>query len=480
MSDLTRREFLGGCVATAGAVLAPPLAAATPPVVIVGAGLAGLAAAHALAEAGVPFLVLERSGHAGGRVRTVRDHFADGAWVDVGAQAGGSGYTNWLSLCDAYGVPTVANTARTGAPPDTLLIIDGRRYSAAMLSAGELQWPFELKPDEYAAAPARLLGQYLMPVAREIGTPANVLDAAWSHYDAMTLGDFLRERGASPGALALIERPLNYNGLESVSALSALRDATRLLERQSRVSIEGGNDRLPAAIARRHSHRVAYGVEVEALEQGNEGVTVHVRQHGAPRTIAASRVIVTLPMPALARIDIAPALPALRREIIEHLPYTQIAKTHVQTRSRFWDQPRDVAAVYSDGPFERVFDMSDTMTSDRGLLLNWINGDGLRAFDGLDDAAHAARVVDWLASAWPEHADDFETTLVTHWGRSYAGGAYAHYAPGQLQRWAPVVGAPVGRLHFAGEHTQLVEPGMEGAVTSGLRAAGEVVEALSG
>ena len=474
MSDLTRREFLGGCVATAGALMAPAAAAATPPVVIVGAGLAGLAAAHALGQAQIPFVVLEQSGHAGGRVRTVRDHFADGAWVDVGAQAGGSGYVNWIALCEAYGVAMSPGSPRPSAPPDTLLIVDGQRYSKAMLAAGELQWPFELKADEYAAAPARLLGQYLMPVAREIGAPANVLDGNWSCYDGMTLGDFLRERGASPGALALIERPLNYNGLDSVSALSALRDATRLLARQELVSIAGGNDTLTSAIAQKHSAQVAYGVEVEALVQRDDGVDVQVRQHGASRRLQASRVIVTLPMPALARVDVA--LPAARREIVNHLPYTQIAKTHVQTRTRFWDQPRDVAAVYSNGPFERVFDMSDSMQSERGLLLNWINGNGLRAFDGLDDAAHAERVVDWLASAWPEHADAFETTLVTHWGRSYAGGAYAHYAPGQLQRWAPVIGQPVDRLHFAGEHTQLVEPGMEGAVTSGLRAAREVIE----
>ena len=97
--------------------------------VIVGAGLAGLAAAHALAKAGVPFLVLERAAHAGGRVRTVRDRFADGAVAEVGAQAGGSGYTNWLALCEAYGVETVTEPGRGGTTPDALLIVGGRRTS---------------------------------------------------------------------------------------------------------------------------------------------------------------------------------------------------------------------------------------------------------------------------------------------------------------------------------------------------------------
>jgi monoamine oxidase len=33
-------------------------------------------------------------------------------------------------------------------------------------------------------------------------------------------------------------------------------------------------------------------------------------------------------------------------------------------------------------------------------------------------------------------------------------------------------------MHFAGEHTELVAPGMEGALTSGRRAANEVIDRL--
>jgi monoamine oxidase len=39
---------------------------------------------------------------------------------------------------------------------------------------------------------------------------------------------------------------------------------------------------------------------------------------------------------------------------------------------------------------------------------------------------------------------------------------------------APYAAAPVGRLHFAGEHTSLVPGWIQGAIESGARAAAEV------
>ena len=53
------------------------------PVIIVGAGLAGLACAQHLAAAGVPFLILEADRRIGGRLKTDR---IDGFLLDHGFQ----------------------------------------------------------------------------------------------------------------------------------------------------------------------------------------------------------------------------------------------------------------------------------------------------------------------------------------------------------------------------------------------------------
>ncbi len=53
-------------------------------VIVVGAGMAGLACASSLKKAGLHVIVLEASFHMGGRIRTVRESELDKAKVSVG------------------------------------------------------------------------------------------------------------------------------------------------------------------------------------------------------------------------------------------------------------------------------------------------------------------------------------------------------------------------------------------------------------
>jgi monoamine oxidase len=185
-----------------------------------------------------------------------------------------------------------------------------------------------------------------------------------------------------------------------------------------------------------------------------------------------------MPFTALRRVVFEPELPVKRRTIIDQLPYTQVAQTYLQTARRFWADDDDVLAVYSDGPLERLFNASSRMHSDRGLLVNWMNGTGATAIRNMDGEEQAEFAVRELERIWPDSRKLIETTYTNDWGKSYAEGAYAHYAPGQMTRFAADIPTPIGRVHFAGEHTELVAPGMEGALTSGRRAASEVIERL--
>ena len=101
--DLSRRTFLKRSLFATAALAARPLrassgapAAASQPaspaprgprrqVLVVGAGLAGLAAAYELTQAGHEVTVLKARSRAGGRVQTLREPFADGLYVEAGA-----------------------------------------------------------------------------------------------------------------------------------------------------------------------------------------------------------------------------------------------------------------------------------------------------------------------------------------------------------------------------------------------------------
>ena len=74
--------------------------------VIVGAGYAGLTAAHALHRAGKKILVLEARDRVGGRVHT--KHFPDGTYVDLGAQWAGPTQEKLYQLARETGVTTFA------------------------------------------------------------------------------------------------------------------------------------------------------------------------------------------------------------------------------------------------------------------------------------------------------------------------------------------------------------------------------------
>src|SRR4051812_37947810 len=93
--DLSRRTFLKQSLSAAVALAAKPLLASSPAplspkqrVLVVGAGLAGLAAAYELTQAGHDVTVLEARSRAGGRVQTLREPFADGLYVEAGGGAG--------------------------------------------------------------------------------------------------------------------------------------------------------------------------------------------------------------------------------------------------------------------------------------------------------------------------------------------------------------------------------------------------------
>src|SRR5215213_2986523 len=99
--ELTRRDLLKHAALTLPALAALPgraLAAdpatpATPAnvggkprkVIVVGAGLAGLAAAYELVQLGYDVTVLEARTRPGGRVHTLRSPFSDGLYAEAGA-----------------------------------------------------------------------------------------------------------------------------------------------------------------------------------------------------------------------------------------------------------------------------------------------------------------------------------------------------------------------------------------------------------
>ncbi|MEO0574792.1 MAG: NAD(P)/FAD-dependent oxidoreductase [Pseudomonadota bacterium] len=477
--DISRRAAIGGLAAMVATACASGTAGRRRSVVVVGAGLAGLAAAYELQQAGLDVRVLEQSERPGGRVHSVRGQFANDVIAELGGVEVATTYTNFLRYCDALGV------AYELSPPsprgrDVLLHEGGAVHSLARLRQTD-EWPLDLDDAERASVPFRLLGKYVMPTAREIGSLERVLDPAYQYLDAMTLRQFLIQQGASESAIGFIDRTLNYNSVDTVSALGAVRDMVRRIAAPGAKSVRlpNGNSSLPEALARALDGRIEYRATLTGIRDAGDSVRLSVTTSRADEQWQADHVVLALPTTALKHVDLQAPLTATQRAMIAQLPYTQISRTYVQTPTRFWSPDNAVSAIYTDGSLERFFDLSHWLQSDQGLLQNWINGTGMQQIETLNDRQRSAFVINGLRQMWPQWQGESQATLSIDWGQTYAGGAYAHFAPGQVHRFANVLTERAGNVYFAGEHTQFAEAGLEAAVTSGRRAAGQVLHALN-
>ncbi len=477
--NVSRRTLLAGFGGLALSACSPRTSTINDPsVVVVGAGLAGLAAAYELRKVGFNVRLIEQSSRAGGRIHSVRGHFDSDAVAELGGAELGSSYTNFLGYCEALGVAFEVEASERSRQ-DVLLHEGGDFYSLAALRAGA-KWPNQMTAAERSVAPFGLLGTFTRADATRIGTIERVLHPDFSYLDDMSLRQYLVGKQVSPAAIEFIDRYLNYNSVDTVSALGVLRDAVRRLQTGpvSAITLSNGNSSLPEAFAATLDDTIHYRCSLQGIENKADEVNLRVATINGEENWQCDHVILALPFSSLRSVDVGGNFPAARQTMIDEMPYTQISRTYLQTASRFWEQGAPLAAVYTDGPLERFFDLSERMPDQLGMLQNWLNGVGMQSFEGLSDEQRVAAIIENMQSLWPGSGAEIQQGLSIDWGQTYCKGAYAHFAPGQVHSFTANVSKPLGRVHFAGEHTEFAAAGMEGALVSGRRAAAEILASM--
>ncbi len=253
-----------------------------PQVVVIGAGMAGLAAAYTLSKAGVAPIVMEKSDRVGGRLRT--DDW-EGLRFDVGAQILARFYSATLGL--------VQELQLQGA----LRPIAG---SHAILRAGHL-YPLDAGPSTLFTrliswdTKARLLRLLREPVAHWRDLDIQAIDKAYA-LDTESLAAYVQRTVGSEAVEYLMEPPLSgvfYWTPEQTSTAMLfllLKVATSL----KLLTLEGGLERLPEMLAARLPVRCGAEVVRVARSQSN-GYTVRVREHGEEHELTADGLVCAIP-----------------------------------------------------------------------------------------------------------------------------------------------------------------------------------------
>jgi len=471
---VSRRYLLQGAAAWLGAAaFAPSLQAqGEGPVLVLGAGLAGLAAALRLQDAGRQVLVLEAAARLGGRIHTL-DKLP--GRPETGGTQISNGYVRTLALCQRLGLFLEPN-ARSPLFGDArmVLFVQGRRRSLEQWAAADDNpLPAAVK----ALPPDRALARLLAP--NPLSSVGAWRDPAHSALDIPALGP-LRERGVSEAALALLDVNNAFGDTLAQTTLLHLHytqaNLTELLKTPGPVrNVVGGNQRLPEAMAAALRTAPRMNSRVQAVEQDASGVLVHATDGSRHR---GSRLVCTLPLPALAAVRFTPALPARLAEAAALAAYAKVTQLHLEVIEPFWEADGSSPFLWSDGPLERVFPQDREGNGRPPTLTAWINGAGTQRWDGLDDATAARLVEAELVRIWPSARGAVRLLHRTAWHQDVlAGGAWINWAPGQISRFSAALGPAVGRLHFAGEHTGRRLRGIEAAVESGERAADEILAA---
>jgi monoamine oxidase len=473
---LDRRTLLKSSAALAAASYIPVARAQeVADVIVIGAGLSGLNAALLLEEQGQKVIVLEGRNRAGGRLYTMDD-------VPGKPEAGGSGigggYARLIDRANTLGVKLVPQRVRTEAAGETTCIhIKGTTIKAANWEAHPL--------NPYVDA-----GRKRLPWLQSFGAlgPFNPLEdvADWrapSHFkDDISVADFLVGKGWTPEQLrmAFATNPSYGSSAYDVSALMWWHIAKNVVAMSGSgggaMAIEGGNQRLPDAMARAVKSGVRYGkgvVGIRADENGVEAVTADGSRY------RGKRLVCSLPASALRLVRIDPAPPLAQARGIATLPYNRVFQAHFVPTRKFWENDGLPASMWTDtlaGRFMALRYGADG--KDVTSCLAFVNGFAADRLDRMDPAVAAQAILADLARARPATKGALKPVKTWSWQRDpFSGGAYACWAPGQIAGFANDIGKDLGRIHFCGEHTAATARGMEGAMESGERAALDILQA---
>ena len=438
-------------------------------VVVVGGGLAGLAAGWRLRDRDV--VLLEAGGRVGGRIRSERR---------------GPYYLNWGGHV----------FAGPGSGTDTLLretgvaalavpgVLTGLAMNGRLLLGGRVEtYPFRI-PMPWSSRLALLragtkVGFAVLRYARIAGLRPGEDEAARQQrvYDFLndrTFADFVGDLPADAEALFRPTVSRSSADPDQIAAGAGVGYFSLVWNIGSGLgrNIAGGPSTLTETVAARLGDRVELGAAVVEVVTRKSGVLVRYRQDGEDREIEARCAVIATPATTAHRIAVD--LPRDTRGALSELrygPYVSAAFLTGETAPQVWDRAYAIATPKRS--FSVALNLSNVVRGAESArqpgssLMTFSPASSARALLELNDDDVLRRYVDDLDGFLPGIADAVVDAEVQRWPE---GAPYCFPGRGALQ---PALTRPAERIFLAGDYlgTQYTETAVQTGFTAAAHAA---------
>ncbi len=490
-TGLTRRRFLRGAglvgLAATGASsvsrLVEKAAAASPRIVIVGGGLAGLTAGYRLNQAGYLVQLHEASTRLGGRCWTIRDAFADGQLGEHGGELIDQGHTAIRQLVGELDLKLDNLLQGEASGTDPTYYFDGSRYSYAQAIDDIKKIWQKLHSDVSAASYPTLFDSFTK---------------RGYELDHMSIVDWINE--SVPGGMqSKLGQLLDIAYTIEYGADSAEQSSLNLLyllgyrgQGQLRIfgasnekyRVKGGNDQIAERLADTLAGQITVGSELVAIRlQADGSYRLTFRQGSATPPVTADQVVLALPFSILrSSVDISKAgFSGLKLQAIDELGMGTNSKLHLQFKTRHWQKLKSNGETFADTGYQNTWEVSRAQPGTSGILVDYTGGAIGAEFGSGTIEERAQQFLGQIEPVLPGISKQWNGRAIRDFWTDYpwTKGSYSYWKVGQYTQFAGVERAREGNCHFAGEHTSIDFQGyLNGAVETGERAAGEILADL--
>jgi len=466
-------------------------------VVILGAGIAGMAAAWELRKAGYECTVLEALDRCGGRNWTIRSgtrvemtdgtrqtcKFEDELYFNAGPARLPSQHVNILNYCREFGVP---------------LEVEVNSSRSSLLQSDSLNGG---KPVEQRQVINDTRGHVSELLAKAIHR--NGLDEELTPDDKERMLEFLRRYGdlspdyfyrgsersgykITPGAgeeTGSTRDPLDMHVLLDADLWNGALFEETFDMQATMLQPVGGMDQIPAAFSKRLGPIIRTHAAVEQIRKAARGVRVIYRNQktGGTETVEADYCICALPLSILKTLD-ADLSPDFK-QAVDQASYAPAYKIAWESR-RFWEQDYN---IYGGISFAKqmvgvVWYPSARLFSQKGVLIAGYGFENHSSFGELDLAAKLNASRQAVERLHPGHSGELQKPVYVSWERipHILGAWMMNNRRGENSASYERLIEPDGPIYLAGDHVSHLVAWQEGAVLSAHRAVKQIAQAANG